>query len=708
MFLKKLELIGFKSFAQKTSIEFPGGIAAVVGPNGSGKSNIIDAVRWVLGEREAKNLRGGKSEDLIFAGTPERPRLGMAEVRFSFDNSSGFFPVDSEEITISRQVTRDGLSRYFLNKSEIRLKDIIDFFAKSRLGVKGLSIINQGESDIFARSTPLERRVMIEEILGLREYQIKKAEAERKLKNTSINVNQVRASLDEIKPHLRMLKRQTSKWERRAEIEENLKQLENQLFSFKLSEIKIGLSSIQPTFVELEEKIKSAKKKLSERENELKKIETGQPEQLKELQKVRTSRNSLFEKRSGLQRELGRLEAKIENVSVQADSAVLINLLREIREALSKNYKQTDWDGIKKLFDEFISKIDRVLNEEIKDNGQGISKIKLAQEIENIESELDDFAKKEAEISSALENFNSTFKFAFQGLESARLELNKYESEINKHLFDKERFNMKLGDLEMQVVQAGRKMSEFTAMPAIIIENPQATEKEIFKLRGELAAIGEIDETLLKEAGETESKHDFLSKQLADLEKASDDLQALIKDLDEKLHVNFKTALIKINDEFNKYCRLMFGGGKARLFLEKPSFAKATEGMPDEESEAPTLQSESRPEGVEIEVSIPGKKIKGLDMLSGGERTLVSIAALFALVSVSPPPFLVLDEIDAALDERNSKKFAQMVKEFSKNTQFILVTHNRSTMEAASVLYGVTMQSDGTSKLLSVKLEEAA
>ncbi|KKU15453.1 MAG: Chromosome partition protein Smc [Parcubacteria group bacterium GW2011_GWB1_45_9] len=702
MFLKRLELIGFKSFAQKSVLDFPGGIVAVVGPNGSGKSNIIDAVRWILGEREAKNLRGGKSEDLIFAGTPEKPRLGIAEVRLSFENSSGFFPIDAKEITVTRQVTRDGISRYFLNKSEIRLKDVIDFFAKSRLGVKGLSIINQGESDIFVRSTPLERRAMIEEILGLREYQLKKMDAERKLKNTAININQAQTTMEELKPHLRMLKRQTSKWERRSEIAENLKAMENQLFSFKLSGIKMGLSSIRPAFSELEEKIKTAEKKLAERENVLKKIEIGQPEQLQELKTIRASHNSLFEKRSQIERELSRLEAKIELMPNEGQKTEApIALLREIRETLSRNYEQTDWDSVKKLFQGLVAKIDRILNSSLPTIGKEslYTKTKLTKELENIESGLKQIAEQESQISTALEKFNSVFKAAFQELEAARVELSKYESEKNKFLFDRERLNMKLGDLEMQINQAGRKLNEFTVMPAIIIENPLGVEKEIFKLRGELAAIGEIDEMLLKEARETESRHDFLSGQLADLEKSSRDLQILIGDLENKIHGNFKIALVKINDEFNKYCRLMFGGGKAKLILEKPTLAKAE----DLSSEASAKEGEL---GINVEVSIPDKKIKGLDMLSGGERSLVSIAALFALVSVSPPPFLILDEIDAALDERNSKKFSQALKEFSKHTQFILVTHNRSTMEAANVLYGVTMQSDGTSKLLSVKLKE--
>src|SRR3989338_8188802 len=246
MYLKRLEIVGFKSFAQKTALDFPGGIAAIVGPNGTGKSNVIDAVRWILGEREAKNLRGGKAEDLIFSGTPKRPRMGMAQATITFDNTSGFFPVDFNEVTIQRRIERDGNSRYFLNKAEVRLKDIIDFFAKVRLGTRGLSIINQGSSDLFVRVTPQERRVMIEEILGLRQYQLKKHEAERKLKNTGINLEKVKAMIDEIAPHLRFLKRQTARRKKLSGIKKKLGEIGDFFFKKKLGETRGGGEKFSP------------------------------------------------------------------------------------------------------------------------------------------------------------------------------------------------------------------------------------------------------------------------------------------------------------------------------------------------------------------------------------------------------------------------------------------------------------------------------
>src|SRR3989344_9389645 len=352
MYLKRLELFGFKSFAQKTPLDFPGGIAGIVGPNGSGKSNIIDAVRWILGEREAKNLRGAKAEDLIFAGTPKRPRMGMAQVNIIFDNSSGFFPVDFNEVTIMRRIERDGNSKYFLNKAEVRLRDIIDFFAKVRLGTPGLSIINQGSSDLFVRATPEERRAMIEEILGLRQYQLKKHEADRKLKNTRINIEKVRAMIEEIAPHLRFLKRQTAKWGKLSDLEKELRDCENAYFSRKLKEIAEGREKLDPQIKKLDGEISGKQKELQFIKSALEKIEAEKPGK-NSGGELRKKREILLQERSGIEREVGKLEAKIEflnsvaatgNLDLRAGE--LLTVLEEVKESLEKLMREKNLEKV--------------------------------------------------------------------------------------------------------------------------------------------------------------------------------------------------------------------------------------------------------------------------------------------------------------------------------------------------------------------------
>jgi chromosome segregation protein len=189
-------------------------------------------------------------------------------------------------------------------------------------------------------------------------------------------------------------------------------------------------------------------------------------------------------------------------------------------------------------------------------------------------------------------------------------------------------------------------------------------------------------------------------------------LRILIKELKERIHNDFLSAFRAINEKFDHFFRLMFKGGRAKMKIQKSTPTRgrgSDQGVGETNNENENNKEEQEEKiGVEIDLNLPDKKITGIETLSGGEKSLVSIAALFALISVSPPPFLVLDEIDAALDEKNSQMFANLVKDFSGDTQFIIVTHNRAVMEAADVLYGITMNEDGTSKLLSLKLEGAS
>ena len=202
MQLKKIELQGFKSFAEKTVIEFEGGITTIVGPNGSGKSNISDAVRWVLGEQSAKSLRGSKMEDVIFSGTKHRKMLGLAEVSLVLDNSDHSLPLAFEEVIVTRRVYRSGESEYLINKAECRLKDIQELFMDTGVGRDGYSIIGQGKIETIISSKSDERRSIFEEASGIVKYRTRKDEALRKLENTNTNLDRVTDILREIDSNL--------------------------------------------------------------------------------------------------------------------------------------------------------------------------------------------------------------------------------------------------------------------------------------------------------------------------------------------------------------------------------------------------------------------------------------------------------------------------------------------------------------------------
>ncbi|HAO64451.1 TPA: hypothetical protein DCQ44_00520 [Candidatus Taylorbacteria bacterium] len=234
------------------------------------------------------------------------------------------------------------------------------------------------------------------------------------------------------------------------------------------------------------------------------------------------------------------------------------------------------------------------------------------------------------------------------------------------------------------------------------------------QIRLEEAGAGNSEE-VMKEYRETSERDTFLIREIEDLQKSAGDLKSLIKELTERLNTEFKTGVSKINTQFSEFFKLMFGGGVAALEVVKEE--KKKNKNPDEDDMLSELSAIAEPEGavpekeseegIDVHVDLPNKKTKGLMMLSGGERALTSIALLFAISQVNPPPFIILDETDAALDEANSRKYGDMIANLARYSQLILITHNRETMSRAGVLYGVTMGSGGASKLLSIQFEEA-
>jgi len=727
MFLKRLEINGFKSFAVRTAFEFPVGIVAIVGPNGSGKSNIIDAFRWLLGEREAKNLRGVKAEDLIFAGTPKKPRMSMAQVSLTFDNADEKLPVDFKEVVISRKITRSGNSEYSINDSDVRLKDIIDFFSKIRLGSKGLTVIGQGAADIFITSSPQERMMMVQEILGLREYELKKNEAERKLKNTVINLDKVRAVMDEVLPRLRMLKRQTAKWERRAEIAKKLENLESDYFSFKFKQLVALCRTVREPLGGIQKELSALHAQREKTQQELAAVEHDvlPADTMKQLQH---QKRELFEKKTQLERSLIKLEAAQEQ-EARAQSAAPFSAdeahraMTNIREYLTHALAEPVLEGARKYIAMAKAVIDALWTPRARESSVSDTSARtedLKKEIADVDERITVCEQQERELSHRIESFNATFRQVFERLEETKAQIKNREDELSRIRFEEEKIDYKVVELKHQVHAAGRAVGELEqrageAAFAVTYSDHELDEAEriMLRLRGELASIGDIDETLLKETRDVDAHHSFLKKESEDLVSAMDNLKTLIRELERTITKEFHASFRKVNNEFNSFFRIMFGGGFGRMKIVKREIT-VREGTLSEEQhpageeiEKPiATEDEEALYGIDVEVNIPQKKITSLEMLSGGERTLVSLAVLFALIAISPPPFLVLDEVDSALDEKNSRRFADLIKNYASHTQFVVVTHNRVTMEAADILYGVTMDESGVSRILSLRLED--
>jgi chromosome segregation protein len=758
MYLKSLELSGFKSFAKKSALHFTSAITGIVGPNGSGKSNCAEAFRFVLGEQSIKSLRGKRGEDMIWNGGGDSSAAGggvgasranRASVKLTFDNTGKMFPnIDFDEVTLERVVHRDNSNEYLLNGTQVRLRDIVETLGTAHIGASGHHIISQGEADRILSASIRERREMIEDALGLKVYQWKKLESIRKLEKTDENMKQVESLRREIAPHLRFLMKQVEKVEKAEEMRKDLIAIYKEYFAqeeyyLKSEKERLAgeIAGPKKELAELDRALEKAKEILTASKNKDKKSD--------EVIALEGKLASIRVEKDSITRELGRLEGEInankravekevgrmkqeelktvylKDVEELARTAESFQTVREIIQAIksfiAKHRSSTD--------SEFIAEAEKEIATLSKQRGEFEAKLKsLAAEEEKLKREYDSLKmaiEKEKDTNRDAEK--DVFKIIARQNEVRHI-FNDLNARLAALAHEEEAFKRELGEAGVIVGREATEYKEYEVRSKEQGEKAQESRADQEERRHKIEKLkirledsgGAGGAEVMKEYRETEERDVFLAKELADLEKASEELRKLIAELDIRIDVEFKSGILKINTEFQKYFSLMFGGGKAELTVVKePKRRKRsdTEDLGDalsgrvgergldaiDEEDA----EEEGPEGLEVNVSLPRKKVKGLMMLSGGERALTSIALLFAISQVNPPPFIILDETDAALDEANSRKYGDMIENLSKHSQLILITHNRETMSRAGVLYGVTMGADGASKLLSIAFEEA-
>ena len=726
MYLKGIELSGFKSFAKKSELEFASPIVAIVGPNGSGKSNVAEAFRFALGEQSFKSMRTKRGEDLIWGGSNSVPRANRASVKAIFDNTSRLFDIDFNEVTIERTVHRDGSNQYSINGSQVRLKDIAELLAGAHIGSSGHHIISQGEADRLLSASIKERREMIEDALGLKIFQYKKKESERKLTQTEDNISQVASLRKEIAPHIKFLKRQVEKIEKSKQMREELKELLKEYLKREELYINYTKKDIESERREPEEQLRQLESDLREARSVLEKA-SGEDNRGKEILTVEQLLRESQKERDELSRQIGRLEGQItfaqKHVAVVSGGTVSISDVRSLTDSIEQILAETSavaeaLSKIKALFSSFFD----VHIEEQKDTtdveGLEEDKKKLDIRFAEVEREEKEYAQRYKKLQDEIETTKDEGRDAERDVFKITAEKNKIDGLLRDFARDEEVLNQHIAefrrDIEEGAVLTGREVLQYADVQisedTVRSESRHEQEErkrsiERMKIRVEELGGGSSEE-ILKEYNEAFERDQFLEREIADLEKSSETLRNLITDLDEKLALKFKEGITKINKEFQHFFEVLFDGGTAMLTVIEQKKRKNTEDtlLSEEDMEMDTEEVEA---GIDIGITLPRKKVKGLQMLSGGERALTSIALLFAMSQVNPPPFLVLDETEAALDEANSRKYSAMIKDLSSKTQLILISHNRETMSVAGILYGVTMGSDGISKLLSVRLEEA-
>ena len=753
MYLKHLTISGFKSFAKKGELEFSAPITSIVGPNGSGKSNVAESFRFVLGEQSIKSMRGKKGEDLIFNGSDSISRGNRAAVSITLDNTKRVFPLDFDEIMLERTVHRDGQNEYQINKSKVRLKDVQELLSAANIGSTGHHIISQGEADRILSASPKERREMIEDALGLKVFQYKKVEAEKKLKKTRGNIEKVQSLRREVAPHLKFLERQVKKIERSMQLKTELVAVyseylkrEDTYLAYHLDRLRLLQETPAKLLEELATQLTNAKKALASSDDNEKGKELIPLEEV--VSAVRQERQTLLRKSGQLEGQVSFLERRIAQLhqksTSESDAPVPMGevkkVLQVIESSIGKAVKSDDVSQLQRalsdvlhVFKKFVQSASGIVVVTTDEEEKELAS--LQKKLQSIEKEIVAIEEKEQahtaqynDLKRAIEEDSHESREAEREVfrvvgeqREAENTLSRIQSEITA--LDRDRMEFKR-ELQEAVALIGSGAAQYFTFEIIVdgmvITNKHIADesrqtqrdrrRELEKMKIRLEELGGANQDIEKEYKEVVERDEFLVHEVTDLEASAVQLDALIAELVAQLDEQFVAGIDKIDVEFSRFFTLMFGGGEAKLVRIKPKVKKKKKGEDEfgEEIEIDEdVEDEEAQEGIELDVKLPNKRVKGLDMLSGGERALTSIALIFAMSQVNPPLFIILDETDAALDEANSRRYGDMIEALAEKSQLILITHNRETMSRAGILYGVTMGGDGVSKLLSVKFDEA-
>ena len=680
-------------------------------------------------------------------------RGNRASVTVTLANGERTFPVDFDEVIIERTVHRDGQNEYSINGSKVRLKDVQEVLAAANIGPTGHHIISQGEADRILTAGQRERREMIEDALGLKVYQFKKGEAEKKLKKTKENIERVASLRREVAPHLKFLEKQVKKIERSVELREQLTQFyaeylrrEDVYIAHHHDRLTAERKEPAKLLEQLKEQLIAAKDTLAKAEKDEKREALVAAENA--LSTARASKSDLVRQAGQLEGQIDFLVRRIEAEKVrnkqQSEHPIpykdVAEISSRIEREVEKALKSDDATTLKRSLSDIVHTIKKFLaratEQDIHTTAEEERELeKLQTEKKKTDEQLTKAEETEKEAQQKYDAVREAIEAEASESRAAEREVFRIVSEERECESTLARIDNELQGLERDRNEFKRELQEAVALigrgaaeyfkvavvadgaevgPETMVsedrEQQRGRRRELERMKVRLEELGGANDDVLKEYKDVKERDEFLVREITDLEESVAKLEALIKELNDQLNEQFTSGIDKIASEFNRFFVLMFGGGSADLLRVKPKVKKKTE-QEDELGETVEVETEEEDEeaqeGIEIDVKLPNKRVRGLDMLSGGERALTSIALIFAMSQVNPPLFVILDETDAALDEANSRRYGDMIEALAKNSQLILITHNRETMSRAGILYGVTMAGDGVSKLLSVKLEDA-
>ena len=698
MHISKLEIFGFKSFAKKETVVFDSGITGIVGPNGCGKTNIVDAIRWVLGEQKTKRLRSSKMEDVIFNGASNVKPLGLCEVFLTIENNKGLLPVEYSEVEIGRRLYRSGESEYFINRNNCRLKDISNLFVDTGLTSDAYSVIELNMIEQILSDKDDSRRQMFEEAAGVNKYKAKRKSALRKFDLNSRDLERIDDIILEIEIQVKALDLQLKRFKRHEKLTSELKELELDLASARMTDLE---NVILPLEEMLKKKNKVLQKTNSKKEVESVEFDNSREAYLKE-------KESLATMKAKVDKLTEKLLLEIQEKNLESSKGV--GLLEDELQKKISQLNQFDKDYIKIVSNQDVTNsLSDESKEKFKNNNYTVIETdkkyeKLKASIEDYKDKIDKY-RKEQEFDFS--KMDESIKKIQDQINSNNLELEKKENDVNKAFIKMESIRAKLDsekfskdDLFYEIKEAEMKIAESkikkTQIEQNIIEkfgndvvlrdvkdyNISDMVFRVEKIKRSIDSIGPINWAVKDEHEEKTARLNNLLEQKADLIDAENNLKEAIKKIDMVAQEQFFDTYNQVKENFEKMFTVFFNGGKGSIELSDPN---------------DPLNSD-----INIFAQPPGKRNNTLKMLSAGEKSLTAIALLFSIYQYKPSPFCILDEIDAPLDDINIKKFTDVIKDYSKTTQFIMVTHNKLTMESADCIYGVTAEKQGISKLMSI------
>ncbi|MGN6663987.1 MAG: chromosome segregation SMC family protein [Solirubrobacterales bacterium] len=766
MYLRSISMKGFKSFPERTTLEFSPGVSVIVGPNGSGKSNITDAVLWALGEQSPGAIRGASMQDVISAGGKGISQRRAAEVEVVIDNSDGRAASEFSEIAVERRLDREGDSGYRLNGARCRLADVTDVLSDTNLGREMHSVISQGRVETIVHSKPRERRLLVEEAAGLGKHRKRRRRAELKLRSARDNLDRALDVEREARARLRPLKRQAQAAELGARIEREELGLRAQLVS---EELRFGADRAEAA-EKAAAKARAVRGKLEERLGEVSKRRTAAEERFAARDRERTQAWGLLTKLRGEQERVAVRVAKLSSRETELEAG-LEGLRAELGPlTLDVGPGSAPGERARKLEEE-LGEIDAGL----RTASEGLATARSSDAAESArEAALGDVragaerASRHARRAEGLlgerhrealrarvaagEALLDDVRGALKAAEAAGAAIRSRVERIERKVVggqddgdeiaeelrrcSQQEFELQaemketsdeLTRAEVEAAHLGDRRAEAARELASIAERlgeeiPPAEEalsdearaeidKRLERLERRRAQIGPVNPLAEREYDEAREHVEALQTQREDIERSMRELESLIRDIDEEIERAFEETFEATAKNFEEMVAHLFPGGRGRLRRVSLRPVRDDE-RPAGEQEAPTdaepepeVEEEERDElGVEIEVTPAGKSMRKLSLLSGGEKSLVALAFVFAVFLARPCPFYILDEVEAALDDANIDRFLQLIRRFSDRAQFVIVTHQKRTMDAADVLYGVSMGGDGVTKVVSRRL----